>query len=64
MIQFHVYLDGKPTKGIFDTLEGAQEGYKEEALAGQNVEIQTVNSLSPIRSWYYDKSINQWVPKN
>jgi hypothetical protein len=41
MTQFHVYLDGKPTKGIFDTLESAQEGYEKEALAGQKVEIKT-----------------------
>lgn len=61
MTQFHVYLDGKATKGIFDTLQAAQEFYIDEAREGKAVEIRTVNSLYPVVSWYYDKSIDQWV---
>lgn len=64
MTQFHVYIDGEPTKGVFDTLQAAKEGYNEEARAGRNVEIMTVNSPSPVITWYYDSSIDDWVHKN
>lgn len=61
MTQFHVYVDGEPTKGIFNTLQEAQEGYKEEIAAGRNVEIQTINSPAPMIRWYFDQTINEWV---
>ncbi len=61
MTQFHAYLDGEPTKGIFNSLEEAKRGYRKEADAGQNVEIKTVNSPSPVEIWYFDNKIEQWV---
>jgi len=61
VIQFHVYINGKPTKGIFDSLSQAQKSYNKEATAGEKVEIQTVNSLGPVERWYFDKEIGQWI---
>ena len=61
MTQFHVYVGGKPTKGIFNTLQEAHEAYSEEASAGMEVEIKTVNSPGPVTKWYFDQKVKQWV---
>lgn len=63
MAQFHVYLDGEPTKGIFDSLEEAQKSYTEETVLEQNVEVVTVNSSGSVQTWYFDIEIKSWVAK-
>lgn len=57
----HVYIDGEPTKGVFDNLEQAQSAYLQEAMAGERVSIRTVNSPEPIQTWRYDESKGKWL---
>lgn len=60
-LNFQIYENGNGTKGVFATFDEAASGAKLYLDGESRIEIQTINSMSPIRTWLFDYEIQQWV---
>lgn len=60
-MNFHIYENGKATKGVYDTFAEAKVGAKLYMDGSPELEIHTVNSPAPVVVWIYDYEIEQWV---
>ncbi len=60
-MNFHIYENGNPTKGVYNTFEEAKNVAKLFIENRSEIEIRTVNSSTPVVLWKYDYQIQQWV---
>ncbi len=60
-MNFHVYENGTPTPGIYETFEQALLGTRHYQESESEIEIRTINNISPVKVWKFDYRCGQFV---
>ena len=63
-MNFHVYENGTPTQSLYETFEQALVGTRLYLESESDIEIRTINNISPVKVWKFDYRYGQFIEQS